>query len=255
MRLKTGLSVGTLQWTQTSFHLVIWKMSRYLSPSFESWHLGVHFTRGKHRVPLTYIFLREKSSWGACGKLAYFSFEDRESTLISRRYGVHGAYLQLIYWNWCFSRLWDGCLRVSLGFPKGCQTTCFIWCGMGYVYGANAGEMHFILNWFGVHQSILHSWGDISVLVLWQCSWGFSGVPSRKSRFHTCWIGNTKFLCTQCRGIGPHLAARGKSHEFSLLAAGTWDIFSTYGGDGHFKLGFVQRRQDSCLVITDTSGS
>ena len=59
----------------------------------------------------------------------------------------------------------------------------------------------------------------------------------------------------KCRGIGPHLAARGKSHEFSRVAAGTWYIFSSYGGDGHLKLGFVQRRQDACLVMTDTSGS
>ena len=28
-----------------------------------------------------------------------------------------------------------------------------------------------------------------------------------------------------------------------------------YGGDGHLKLGFVQRSQDSCLDMTDTSGS
>ena len=41
-------------------------------PSFESRHLGVHFAWSiKHSVPLTYILLRENSSWGACGKLAY----------------------------------------------------------------------------------------------------------------------------------------------------------------------------------------
>ena len=33
-------------------------------------------------------------------------------------------------------------------------------------------------------------------------------------------------------GIGPHLAARGKSHGFSHVAAGTWGTFSSYGGDG-----------------------
>ena len=53
----------------------------------------------------------------------------------------------------------------------------------------------------------------------------------------------------------PHLAAREKSHEFSRVAAGTWWISSSYGDDGHLKLGFVQRSQDSCLVTTDTSGS
>ena len=52
-------------------------------------------------------------------------------------------------------------------------------------------------------------------------------------------IGNTKLLSTKCRGIGPHLAARGKSHEFSRVAAGTWGIFSSYDGDVHSKWEFV----------------
>ena len=54
-----------------------------------------------------------------------------------------------------------------------------------------------------------------------------------------CLIHNTELLCMQCRGIGPHLMVRGKSHEFSQVAAGTWGIFSSYGGDGHWKLRFV----------------
>ena len=70
-----------------------------------------------------------------------------------------------------------------------------------------------------------------------------------------CLIGNTELLSTHCRGIVPYLAARGKSHEFSQVAAGSGVIFSSYGGDGHLKLGFVQRSQDSCLVMMDTSGS
>ena len=59
----------------------------------------------------------------------------------------------------------------------------------------------------------------------------------------------------QCRGIGPDLAGRGKSHDFSRVAAGTCCIFPSYSWDGHLKLGFVQRSQDSWLVMTDTSGS
>ena len=70
-----------------------------------------------------------------------------------------------------------------------------------------------------------------------------------------CLIGKTQLPSVQCRGIGPYLVSRGKSHEFSRVAAGTWCIFSSYGGDGHLKFGFVQQRQDSCLVMTDTSGS
>ena len=33
-----------------------------------------------------------------------------------------------------------------------------------------------------------------------------------------CLIGKTQLLCMQCRGIGPHLVARGKSHGFSRVA-------------------------------------
>ena len=78
-------------------------------------------------------------------------------------------------------------------------------------FGFNEGEMCFILSWFGVHQYILHSWGDISVLLLlWQCSCGFSSVLSGKSRFLTSLIGNTELFCKKCRGIRPHLGARGE---------------------------------------------
>ena len=58
----------------------------------------------------------------------------------------------------------------------------------------------------------------------------------------------------QCRVIGPHLTAKGKSYGFSLVAVGTWGIFSSYGGDGPSKLVFVQQHQDSCLVTRETSG-
>ena len=46
-----------------------------------------------------------------------------------------------------------------------------------------------------------------------------------------CLIGKTQLLCMQCRGIGPHLVLRGKSHGFSRVAAGTWGIFSSSDGD------------------------
>ena len=42
---------------------------------------------------------------------------------------------------------------------------------------------------------------------------------------------------------------------FSQVAAGTWCISSSYAGDGHLKLGFVQQSQDSCLFMTDTTRS
>ena len=49
----------------------------------------------------------------------------------------------------------------------------------------------------------------------------------------------TPLLCMQCRGIGPHLVARGKSHGFSRVAAGTWGTFLNYDGDAHSKREFV----------------
>ena len=54
-----------------------------------------------------------------------------------------------------------------------------------------------------------------------------------------CMTGNTELICRQSMGIGPHLAARGKSHGVSRVEAGTLGIFSSFGGDGHSKLEFV----------------
>ena len=54
-----------------------------------------------------------------------------------------------------------------------------------------------------------------------------------------CLIGKTQLLCMQCRGIGPHLVVRGKTHGFSRVVAGTWGIFPSYNGDVHYKREFV----------------
>ena len=54
-----------------------------------------------------------------------------------------------------------------------------------------------------------------------------------------CLIGKAQLLCMQCRGIGPHLVARGKSQGFSRVAAGNSGIFSSYDGDAHSKREFV----------------
>ena len=57
----------------------------------------------------------------------------------------------------------------------------------------------------------------------------------------------------QCSGIGPHRVARGKSHCFSLIVAGTWGIDLSYNGGGPSKLMFFHRSQDFFLVVKDTS--
>ena len=54
-----------------------------------------------------------------------------------------------------------------------------------------------------------------------------------------CLIGKRQLLCMQCRGIGPHLVARVKSHGFSRVAAGTRGIVSSYDGDAYSKREFV----------------
>ena len=69
-----------------------------------------------------------------------------------------------------------------------------------------------------------------------------------------CLIGKMGLLCMECRGIEPHFPARGICHTISRVAAGTWGIFASYSGDDHSKLHFVQRSQDSCVVMRDTSG-
>ena len=86
---------------------------REIRPAFESGCLGVHSTWGrKHRIPLTYLLLREGSSWGACGNLAYLFSQRQGIILILRRYGVHGTILKLLYWSWC------SCILETVGSGK-----------------------------------------------------------------------------------------------------------------------------------------
>ena len=84
------------------------------------------------------------------------------------------------------------------------------------------------------------------------CVLGESLEFNQAPRLLTSLTGKMELLCTQCRGITPHLAAKGKSHELSRVTAGTWGIFSSYGRDKLLKFGYVQRIQDSCVVTMDT---
>ena len=98
---------------------------------------------------------------------------------------------------------------------------------------------------------------EVTAVFLLSCKSGLGvlfGVQSSILRLLTCMIGNTELLCTQCREFGPHLPPRGMSQGISRVAAENWGIFSSYSGDGHSRLHFVQRSQDSCLVRTDIPG-
>ena len=44
------------------------------------------------------------------------------------------------------------------------------------------------------------------------------------------------------------------SHKISRVAARTRGIYASFSGDGHSKLHFVQRSQDTCVVMRYTSG-
>ena len=84
--------------------------------------------------------------------------------------------------------------------------------------------------------------------------WGtlFSSVKETKASSLFGWEQGVALHAMQ--GIGPCLSASGKSHGFSPVAVGTWDMFLSYGGGSHEKLLFVQRCQDCCLVMKDMSG-
>ena len=130
------LSLGSPKGVQTSLHLVKWNTSLNLSLcreirlSFESGTLRVHSTWDrKHRVPLTYLLLRENSTWGPGGKL---------SQIFNQRQGI-SSQLGTIWGAWSFPRVavlilifilpWDGCLREFLSIPQGSQATCTVCSG------------------------------------------------------------------------------------------------------------------------------
>ena len=101
-RRELGFPLGFPHRIQKSLHLVRWKTSlhsshfREIRPYFYSGNLGIHSTWGrKFRVPLTYLLLREGSSWGACLKLAY---------LFNRILGI-SSLLEMIWGPWSFPRV------------------------------------------------------------------------------------------------------------------------------------------------------
>ena len=83
-------------------------------------------------------------------------------------------------------------------------------------------------------------------------------VPGDSLEFHQANLGSLRVLLgtrnsSACKAgkWGQSSRRVGKSHGFSRVAAGKWGIFSSYGGDGHSKLEFIQQSQDSCLVMMD----
>ena len=126
-------------------------------PSFASGQLGVYFTWSrKQRFPLTYIFLRENSSWGAFGKLAYlFNRILRICSLVEKIWRPWSL-LRVPVLKLLFLQIWDRCLRETLELPKVRQATCLLWWGMGDCSRSNTGDSGIMLNWFGIEQTLSH---------------------------------------------------------------------------------------------------
>ena len=176
------LSLEYPQGIRSSLHLVRWNMRLHLSHcwenrhSFESGHLGVHYTWGrKDRVPLTYLFLREGSSWGACGKLAYLFSRRQGIILIPSWYGVHGTFLMLIYWNWWSSILETVVSGNLSSFLKGVKSLVLYDVDRGWLWSQcnwNWPNLNLILGtprnfaFLGWHQCSSHL-GTMLLVTLW----------------------------------------------------------------------------------------
>ena len=100
------LSLGSPQGIQTSLHPVRWKTSLNLShwrdfqPSFESGPLMVHSTWDRKPRSLSHTYCWGKTPLEVLvERWLKSSVKHRESALSLRRYGVHGALLELLYWN------------------------------------------------------------------------------------------------------------------------------------------------------------
>ena len=175
------------------------------------------------------------------------SVEDRESALISRQYGVTGSFILLLYWNWCSYRLemvvsgnlWIVVKNVKLLFvyDAECQMA------MDSMKGKCASS------WVDLWYTNLFCIPEVTSVFFSCCD----SVLGDSLQFHQVNRGSLCLLLgTQNRSAWN---AGELSHVLSRVVTGTWCIFSSYGGDGHLKLGLVQRSQDSCLVMTDTLGS
>ena len=159
------LSLESPQGMWSSLHFVRWNMRLYIShcretrPSFESGHLGVHSTWGrKHRVPLTLLFLREGSSLGAWGKLAYLFSRRHGIILIPRWYGVQVTFLNLLYWNW-WSSIFEKVVSQNLSsFLKGVKPLVLYDGDRGVVMEPMQGKLASSQFDFGYTEQFCISW-------------------------------------------------------------------------------------------------
>ena len=255
------LSLESPHGFRPSLHHVWWLMNLHLShcretrPSFESGHLGVHSTWGrKHRVPLTYLFLREGSSWGACGKLAYLFSRRQGIILIQRWYGEHWTFLQMLYCNW-WSSILEKVLSGNLSmFLKGVKRLILYDVDHGVVMAECKGN--------GPH---------FSIILGTPCNFAFVGWNQCSSRLLTVLLGTLWSSFKQIEApyvfdwenAIPLETIQGNRASSRREGQVSW-VFSSFGRNlGYilelrrgcpFELEFVQWSQDTCLGMRDNSG-
>ena len=203
---------------------------------FESGQLEIHSTWGrKNRVPLTYLLLREVSSWGACGKYAYLFIWKQGMILILRWYGVHRTFLKLLYWNWWSSILETGVSVNPWSFLKGVKPLVLYDVDRRMVMETIQGNWPLLnLIWGTPSYFAFLRWHQCSSYLV-TCSWGLSGVQSSKSRFLTCLIGNSVDL----HAVQWNRASSCGEQEVS------W-VFSSFGRD----LGYIPDLRRGCPFET-----
>ena len=182
--------------------------------------------------------------------------------LFSRRQGVSshlqmiwgaGSFILLLYWNWCSDRLdigvsvnlwivvkdvkplvvYDVECEMAMNSMKGkCASS---WVDLGFTNLFCIPEVtslfFFVVTVFlGI---LFSSIREIEVPYVFDWEHGTLQHEMPGNRASSCGEWEVSWVFSSCRG--------------------TWYIFSSYGGDGHLKLGFVQRSKESCLVIMDNS--
>ena len=228
---------------------------REIRPSFEAGQLGVHSTWGrKHRVPLTYLLLREGSSWGACGKLAYLFSQIQEIILIPRQYGVRRTFLKLLYWNWLSSILEAGVSGNLWSFLKGVKWLfCMMWIA-GFLRGqCKRNWPHLNLIWGTPSYFASLRWHEFSsrlVRVFLRTLW--RSIRQIEAPYMFVWENGIALHAMQ--GNQGSYRGTGEVLLFFRVSAYTWGIFLSYSVHVHLKLEFIQRSQDTCLGTMDTSG-
>ena len=182
------------------------------------------------------------------------SVKDRESAHILRWYVVHSTFYTLLCWNEYSYRLEARVWENLCSFLKEVKPLVLYSVEHGIAMDKMKGK------W--APSRVDSGYTELFCITeVYHCSSHFVTVflgtlwcSIKKIEAPYCLIGKMGLLCMQCRGIEPHFPARWISDTISRVVAGTWCIFASYSGDGHSKLHFVQRSQDSCVVMRDTSG-